>query len=142
MSEERKLSIDVELLQNYEFKVDFHLEGVEDLIVDDLAPIGEGKGPSATMLVLAGVGNCLSASLVFCLRRSRVEVKDLKTEIEGILTRNEEGRWRIKKIDAKLHPLVDEQHQSQLKRCTEIFEQYCVATQSVREGIDVQVEIL
>jgi len=70
MSEERKVSIGMELLQNYEFKVDFHLEGVEDLIVDELIPIGEGKGPNATMVVLAGVGNCLSASLVFCLRRS------------------------------------------------------------------------
>jgi len=69
-------------------------------------------------------------------------VKDLKTKIEGTLARNEKGRWRIKKIEARLHPLVDEQHQSQLQRCIEIFEQYCVATQSVREGIDVQVEVV
>ena len=140
MSEERKFSIGLELLQNYEFRIDFGLDGVEHLLVDEPPPVGEGKGPNATMLVLAAVGNCLSASLAFCLRRSRVDVKGLKTEVEGTLAQNEEGRWRIKQILVKLHPMVDEVGGSQLQRCIEIFEQYCVATQSVRRGIDVQVE--
>jgi len=142
MSEEKKFSVEVELLRNYEFQVTFHLEGVEGLIMDEPPPVGEGKGPNATSLILAAVGNCLSASLSFCLRKSRVEVKGMRTEVEGTIARNEEGRWRIKKIKATLHPEVDEEQRDRLERCIEIFERYCIATQSIRKGIDVEVEVI
>lgn len=142
MSEEKLVSIGVELVRNYEFKIDFRTEGVEELLMDEPAPVGEGKGPNAEMLVLAAVGNCLSASLASCLRRSKVEVDHMSTEVQGIIARNEEGRWRIKKIGVKLDPNVDPLHESQLKRCIDIFEQYCIATQSVRKGIDIEVEVV
>jgi len=142
MSEEKNFSIDMDLLRNYEFKIDFNLKGVENLLVDEQPPVGEGKGPDTARLVLAAVGTCLSASLSFCLRRSRVEVKGLRTEVEGTIARNEEGRWRIKQIRAKMHPQVDEEQRSHLERCIEIFEQYCIATQSIRQGIPVQVEVV
>jgi uncharacterized OsmC-like protein len=142
MSEEKNFSIGLELLSNYEFKIDFDLEGVENLLVDEQPPTGEGKGPDAARLVLAAVGTCLSASLSFCLRRSRVEVKGLRTEVEGTIARNEEGRWRIKRIRARVHPQVDEEQGSPLERCIEIFEQYCIATQSIRQGIPVEVEVV
>jgi uncharacterized OsmC-like protein len=89
MSEEKTFSVELELLSNYKFRAGFHLEGVEDLIMDEPPPVGEAKGPNASSLVLAAVGNCLSASLSFCLRRSRVEVKGLRTEVEGTMARNE-----------------------------------------------------
>jgi uncharacterized OsmC-like protein len=142
MSEEKHFSIGLELMRNYECKINFDLEGVESLTVDEQPPVGEGRGPDAARLVLAAVGTCLSESLSFCLRRSRVEVKGLRTEIEDTIARNEEGRWRIKKIKAKLHPEVDEEQRSRLERCIEIFEQYCIATQSVRQGIPVEVEVV
>jgi len=142
MSEEKNFSIDMELLRNYEFKIDFDLKGVESLLVDEQPPVGEGKGPDAGRLVLAAVGTCLSASLSFCLRRSGVEVKGLRTKVEGTIARNEEGRWRIKKIKARLHPSMDDGQGNQLERCIEIFEQYCIATQSIRKGIDVEVEVV
>ncbi|MFB0543433.1 MAG: OsmC family protein [Candidatus Bathyarchaeia archaeon] len=142
MSEEKTFSVELELLRNYEFRVGFNLEGVGDLIMDEPPPGGEGKGPNASSLILAAVGNCLSASLSFCLRRSRVEVKGMKTEVEGTIARNEEGRWRIKEIKARLHPEVDEGQRNQLERCIEIFEQYCIATQSIRKGVDVDVEVV
>jgi len=142
MSEEKNFSIELELLRNYEFKINFDLEGVDNLLVDEQPPTGEGKGPDAVRLVLAAVGTCLSASLSFCLRRSRVEVKGLRTEVGGTIARNEEGRWRIKKIRARVHPQVGEEQRSHLERCVEIFEQYCIATQSIRQGIPVEVEVV
>ncbi len=88
MSEEKHFSVELELLRNYEFKVGFGLEGVEDLVMDEQPPAGEGKGPTASSFILAAVGNCLSASLSFCLRRSRVEVKGMRTKVESTIARN------------------------------------------------------
>jgi len=142
MSEEKNFSVELELLRNYEFKVGFSLEGVEDLVMDEPPPSGEGKGPDASSFILAAVGNCLSASLSFCLRRSRVEVKGMRTKVEGTIARNEEGRWRIKGIKVRLYPELDENNRNQLDRCIEIFENYCIATQSIRKGIPVEVEVV
>jgi len=142
MSEEKHFSVELELLRNYEFKVGFGFEGIEDLIMDEQPPTGEGKGPDAASFILAAVGNCLSASLSFCLRRSRVEVKGMRTKVEGTIARNEEGRWRIKGIKVRLYPELDENNKDQLDRCTEIFENYCITTQSIRKGIPVEVEVV
>ena len=65
----------------------------------------------------------------------------MKTEVEGTVARNEEGRWRVKRMKVWLHPEVDEGQRRQMEWCVEIFEQYCVTTQSVRKGIDVEVEV-
>ena len=81
MSEEKRLSVEVELLRNYEFRVNFNHDGVETLIMDELPPVGEEKGLDTSRLILAAMRNYLSASLSFCLRKSRVEVRAR----EGIL---------------------------------------------------------
>ena len=99
MSEEKTFSVDVEHERGFVFKVDFGLDGVDDLMMDEPEPVGGGIGPNAERLVAAAVGNCLSASLLFCLRKSRVEVSGLKTAVEGIIARNEEGRWRIRELN-------------------------------------------
>jgi hypothetical protein len=41
-----------------------------------------------------------------------------------------------------VHPQVDEEQGSHLERCIEIFEQYCIATQSIRQGIPVEVGVV
>jgi len=90
----------------------------------------------------AAVGNCLSASLLFCLTKARVNVENLKTTVATTLARNEEGYWRVKGIRVKIFPNVEEKFSAQMKRCIDIFERYCIVTQSVRRGINVTVEVL
>ena len=52
------------LLEGYRFKVEFDVDGVPNLVVDEMKPIGEGLGPNPTRLLSAAVGHCLSSSSV------------------------------------------------------------------------------
>jgi len=142
LAEEKEMITTLELLKDFEFKVKFDLENVSDLFMDELAPVGKGLGPNASRVLSAAVGNCLSASLLFCLTKARVNVEGLKTTVATMLARNEEGYWRVKDIRVKIFPNIEEKFSAQMKRCVDLVERYCTVTQSVREGINVTVEVL
>jgi organic hydroperoxide reductase OsmC/OhrA len=89
----------------------------------------------------AAVGNCLSASLLFCLEKARVPVGDVTARVEGRMTRNERGRLRIGELKVTIQPRVEGIPRSRLTRCLELFEDFCVVTASVRDGLDVTVEV-
>lgn len=141
MSEEKKVSVGLALKDGYVFEVGFE-DDLSKISVDEPRPVGRGAGPTASALILAGVGNCLSASLVFCLRRARADVESMKTGVTGTIARNEQGRWRITHIDVRIAVSTDASHYPQLRRCVEIFEDFCIVTASIRKGIGVDVEIL
>jgi uncharacterized OsmC-like protein len=128
-------------IRGYKFKAEFDAEGMPDLIVDELKPLGENAGPNPTRVLSVAVGHCLSSSLLFCLAKARINVKNLETTIKATHERTLEGRLRIKKLDVEMHLDVDENDKNRLARCLDIFENYCTVTQSVRRGIDVTVNI-
>jgi hypothetical protein len=70
MEREKELTTTVEQVSDYEFLVKFDEKQVNTLLMDEEEPLGSGKGPNAAELLAAAVGNCLSASLLFCLRRT------------------------------------------------------------------------
>jgi organic hydroperoxide reductase OsmC/OhrA len=121
--------------------VKFDLPGMPELLVDESEPLGKNAGPNPSRLLSAAVGSCLSSSLLFCLSKGRIAVDDLKTSVETVIRRNEKGRWRIAALKVKLHPVIREEDVSRSKRCLERFEDFCVVTESVRNGIEVNVDI-
>lgn len=127
--------------RDFVFKAHFGLEGVDDLVIDENEPVGEGIGPDASRLLAAAVGNCLSASLLFCLRKSRTEVSGMNTVVEGVIARNEEGRWRIRELFVEISPEVRKGQKKKLERCLEIFEHFCITSQSVKQGIPLNVNV-
>ena len=140
----KEFNINLSLVEGhqYQFKVDFELPDVDELIVDEPPDVGgEGSGPNATRLLASAIGFCLSASLVFCLRKSRLEVKDLKTKVRANIARNDEGYWRIQSIQTEISPTIDPEEIKKIDRCKEIFERYCIVTSSVRKGIPVKVTL-
>jgi len=141
MSDDHSFSVEVQQVEDFKFTVDFGLDGVDDLLLDEPSPLGGGAGPNASRVLAAAIGNCLCASLLFCLRRARAEVSGIGARVSGSWVRNEEGRWRIKEMEVEINPSVEEEHASQLERCAEIFEQFCVASQSVRDGIEIKVKV-
>lgn len=138
---ETKPKVLIELIRDYLFKVTFP-DADTTLIADEPSPLGNLSGPNASRLLSAAVANCLCASLAFCLRRSKVRLKGIKAEAEPVIERNKDGYWRVTRIGVMLKPQIEEfEDQNKLKRCLEIFENYCVVTGAVREGIHINVKV-
>lgn len=76
--EHGEVTVTLDLKDGYRFLVDFGLPGVTPLVMDEPEPLGEDAGPNAARVLAAAVANCLSASLLFCLRRARVRVRGMR----------------------------------------------------------------
>ncbi|HSJ23914.1 MAG TPA: OsmC family protein [Longimicrobiales bacterium] len=134
-------AVSLKLEDGYRFTADFLQDDVPELLLDEPAPLGEGAGPNAARVLAVAVGNCLAASLLFCLKRARIEVQALRADVSGTMERNERGRLRITDVDVKLHPVVAEADVPRMQRCLDVFEDFCVVTQSVRDGLNVNVGV-
>jgi uncharacterized OsmC-like protein len=143
VSEALAFDLELEQLADYQFKVKFDGPGVDELMLDEPAPLGASKGPNAARLIAAGVANCLSASLVFCLRgKFKQPLGLLRTQVRGELVRNQKGRLRIGRFDVTIRLAEDASALRHLPRCLEQFEDFCVVTESVRHGITVAVRVV
>ena len=111
--------------------------------LDEPEPLGKRGGPNAARLVAAAVANCLSASLVFCLRsKFRQNPGPVRAMATGRLERNERGRYRIAGIDVVLSISERRGELPHQERCLEQFEDFCVVTESIRAGIPVSVSVV
>lgn len=138
------LSFTLELAQerDYEFRVRFDWPGVDELRLDEPPPLGGASGPNAARLIGAAVANCLTSSLLFCMRKFKQSPGPLRATARGELVRNEHGRIRIGRFDVTIHladAAVDIGH---FDRCLAQFEDFCVVTESVRHGIPVGVRVV
>jgi len=101
----------------------------------------DGPGRGTPRIEPASEPACLGASLLFCLRKSRIPVLGLHTSASTELTRNENGRLRVGTITVKLEPVVAHEDQPRMSRCIEVFEDYCIVTASVRPSVTVNVSV-
>jgi uncharacterized OsmC-like protein len=127
--------------QDYQFDIQFGA-GIPAVMGDEPAPLGAGLGPSPVQLLAAAVGNCLSDSLLFALRKFKQAPEPLRCEVRAEVGRNAEGRMRVLGINATLTlgvPAAELQH---LDRVLDQFEAYCTVTQSVGQGIPIGIEVL
>ncbi len=133
--------IHLERIAGYQFRADFGSADIAALIVDEPPPLGAGSGPNPARLLAVAVGNCLSASLIFCLSKSRAEIGSVQTSVTGTFVRNERNRLRIGGLFVAIEIDVPETDSAKLERCLQMFEDYCVVTASVRQGIDMTVSV-
>jgi len=138
---DNEFTVTLDLKHDYQISADFGLPGVGSLLLDEPAPLGDDHGPNAARVLAAAIGNCLTASALFCLRKARIEVFDMHTTVNVKLERNEHGKIRIGNVSVKLEPTVAEEDRPRMKRCLDIFEDYCIVTQSVRSGVNVDVAV-
>lgn len=138
---ERLVSVRLAQEQDYRFRIDFGT-GVPALVADEPAPLGAGAGPSPVQLLCAAVGNCLSDSLLFALRKYRQAPEPLSCEVAAEVGRNAEGRQRVLQLSATLRLGVPGAQLQHLERALSQFEAFCTVTQSVGQGIPVQVQVL
>ena len=136
-----EFTIALHLDDGYRQLVDFDVPGVPSLVVDEPTPLGTGAGPNPSRLLGAAVGSCLAASLTFCMRKARLDVRGVRTTVRGTLVRNEGGRLRIGSLHVRLEPVVPEDQHDRVPRCLALFEEFCVVTASVRRGVPTTVEV-
>lgn len=138
MSDEKTFSVKLELLENYMFKVDFGDFG--DIITDEPEPLGNSEGPNPGRLLAAAVANCLAASLMFAIRKFKEDPGQVRAEVSATMARID-GLWRIPKIHVQLELGNTAEAITHLPHVLEQFEKFCIVTQSVRNGIDVAVQV-
>ncbi len=126
--------------QDYRFRVRFP-GGAPELVTDEPPPLGGGAGPNPSALLGAAIANCLASSLLFCLTKQRIDVAAFDGTVTVRTTRNDEGRLRIAGVDVALAPEVSAADRERMGRCLELFESFCIVTESVRNGIPVTVGV-
>ncbi len=138
---EKTITVELRQRANYQFDIDFS-EGMPQLMSDEPAPLGEGKGPSPVQLLAASVGNCLSDSLYFALTKFKQKPEPIHTTVNALVGRNAEGRMRVLNIEAKLHLGVEASKLEHLDRALEQFQDFCTVTQSVGQGIPIHIRVM
>ncbi|MGD1990448.1 MAG: OsmC family protein [Chromatiales bacterium] len=141
MSEEARFTLTLEHLEDYEFKVKFDKKILDDLLVDEPPPLGGLAGPNPSRLLAVSAANCLSASLLYCINRGDVPPASVTTEATVTIVRNEKKRLRIGRIDVALQMSEVLSGAPKMKRCMNLFEDFCVVSDSIRNGIPIGVEV-
>ena len=134
--------VQVSLVQQHDYRFDIQFGGTIPVLTgDEPAPLGTGLGPSPVQLLSAAVGNCLSDSLLFALRKFKQAPEPIRCDITSQVGRNPEGRLRVLAMTAKLTLGVPAAALQHLDRVIEQFEAFCTVTQSVGQGIPITIEI-
>src|SRR4029453_3903863 len=130
MAKHQTPHVTVRLSHGFEFIAEFNdVPDAAPLLLDEPKPLGGNRAPNAAALLGAAVGNCLAASLTFCLRCAPVDVKGLTASVTTHVTRNERGRHRIARIDVELDPVLG--NSANVVGCEELFGDFC----TVRGGV-------
>jgi len=143
MTEGLKTKVGLTLEEEMIFKCDLGEMKVKDCYIDEAHKDEvDMLGPNPSRMLGMAILGCLSASFIFCLKKRNLSIDDLKAEAEITIARNQKGFWRVKKIDVNIDVKIDDpETRKRADQCRKMFEQYCVVTQAVREGIDVEVNL-
>ncbi len=124
----------------YRFEVGFDKE-FPPITMDEPPPLGGDSGPNATRILAAAIGNCLAASMVFCLGKRGVKVeRGVEAKVRMEIVRTPERRLRVGGIVVTMS-VPKEVDPSIVEECRATFEDFCTVTQSVRRGIAVEVRL-
>ena len=125
---------------DYRFGITFGPD-IPVLYGDEPPPLGKATGPSPAQLLAAAVGNCLSDSLLFAFRKFKQKPDPIHTEVEATIDRNTENRLRVTHIGVRITVGVPAASLEHLDRALAQFEEFCTVTQSVRQGIPVDITV-
>ena len=142
MSEEGRFTIQLEQREGFQINVRFDWKRAPDVLMDEPPPLGEQAGPNASRMLAAAAANCLSASLLYCVFKEEPPANCLRAEATAIMIRNEKKRLRIGGLEVRLivNDLVTEN--ARFARCKTLFEDFCVVSASIRQGIPMKVTLV
>lgn len=140
MSDTRQFTFTLEQQDDFAFLIRFD-QGIPPLLADEPPPLGKDAGPNPSRLLAAGVANCLSASLLFALRKFKNNPGPITTVVTAHMERNEAKRLRVGSVDVMIQVDSPADSLEHLDRVLDQFEDFCVVTQSVRSGFPVSVTV-
>ena len=134
---------EIEWVQDLQFRAKYDLPQTKELLMDEPPQLGgSGAGPNASRVLSSAIGDCLSASILFCLNKSRVPVKNLKTNVKAKVARNDENLLRVQDIEVDIQVQLEDPSQAERsERCKGLFEKYCIVTDSIRNGIPININV-
>lgn len=141
MSETDEFSITLTQESDYAFRIAFDDTGIPALHTDEPTPLGGGSGPNPSRLLVAAVANCLSASLLFALRKYKNTPGTIVAHAKARLERNAQQRLRVTRIEVAIDLPEAAADYAQAERLLQQFENFCVVTESVRSGVSVDVTV-
>ncbi len=140
MSDTQQFSFTLEQQEEFAFLIRFDKD-IPPLLADEPPPLGKDAGPNPSRLLVASVANCLSASLLFALRKFKNTPGQITTSVTAHMERNEEKRLRVGSVDVVIQFDSPADSMAHLDRVLDQFEDFCVVTQSVRSGFPVNVTV-
>jgi uncharacterized OsmC-like protein len=134
------VSVTIRQQADYQFVIDFGA-AMPPLLADEPSPLGTDMGPKPDHLLLAAVGNCLSASLLFALRKFKQDPGGITTTASCTVDRNAQNRLRVLEIQVAIGLGAEGAELQHLDRALSQFEDFCTVSQSVQAGIPVKVTV-
>jgi uncharacterized OsmC-like protein len=125
---------------DFQFEIDFGA-GRPLLVSDENPPLGQGVGPTPVQLLAAAVGNCMSDSLLFALRKFKQTPEPIVCEVRAEVGRNAQNRMRVLGLDVALTLGVPAAQLEHLDRVLAQFEDFCTVGASVAQGIPLRVSV-
>ncbi|MHA2392336.1 MAG: OsmC family protein [Promethearchaeota archaeon] len=143
MSKELKTKVGLNQQEEMLYKCNLGDLRIDNLYIDERQKKEtDKKGTSPAKLLALSVLGCLSASFSFCLKKKNYLISDLNGEAEVTIYRNEKGFWRVKQIDVDISPQIDTpEARKRADQCKKFFEQYCIISESLRSGFEVNVNL-
>jgi len=141
MSETQEFTLTLTQESDYVFRIEFDDTAIPALHTDESAPLGGDTGPNPSRMLVAAVANCLSASLLFSLRKYKNNPGSIVARAKARLERNEHNRLRVAHIDVAIELPETAASYAQIERLLAQFEDFCIVTESVRHGIAVDVTV-
>jgi organic hydroperoxide reductase OsmC/OhrA len=142
MAEGSGFTLELRQQADFRFEVQFDAGALPTLLTDEPPPLGTGAGPNPARLLGAAVANCLAASLVFALRKFKNNAEPLRAVATVAIVRNAQGRLRVGRIGVELHLASAARDLRAIDRVLAQFEDFCIVTQSVRAGIQIDVTVI
>lgn len=134
------ISVTITQKENYQFLVDFGA-AIPSMLADEPAPLGNGEGPAPTHMLAAAVANCLSASLLFALKKFKQDAGGITTTATCVVERNDSNRLRVARIDVAIRLGRSGAELEHLDRILGQFEAFCTVTQSIQSGVPVRIAV-
>ncbi|MEM3465839.1 MAG: OsmC family protein [Candidatus Jordarchaeales archaeon] len=138
---ERMVSeVEVEWIEGFKSKL--KVKNFPEIIIDEPPEmVGTDTGPCPIHLLAASVASCLLASYLYCAKKARVKLNGARVSARAE-SEWEKGRMRVKRIIVKLELTpVGVASRKRAELCANVFRQFCIVTESVTQGIPVEVEV-